>query len=220
MGEFIGHSGGGIIRDGLVFSVDAFNKIGDNVTNVKNICDPTNIGTFTNGATVANNGYIFDGTNEHLNFNSLSALVGYTGSFTFSVWINTIFVNNLANFISIDSLGFLGYYRSGSTRHWRFLVDNNGWLQSTPNLPSSPLYLVNLVGVYNSATQDRHLYIDGVLNATAGSTVAPDGGSFIDIPNPNNSAWQGYLYQALIYKKALDVDEINQNYNAIKYRFI
>ena len=176
--------------------------------------------TARSGAFITDGAWKFSGITDHLQFGTSTTLANHTGSFTFDVWLKTTFVNNLVHFIDIAGLGYLGYYRSGSTRHWRFLVDNNSWLNAVPNLAVWPVnILINLTGVYDSSTQEAFIYLDGELNNSSSGLVSPDGGGTIRIINNNNTAWQGFIYKAMIYTKALTASEVKQNYDSQKNRF-
>jgi hypothetical protein len=206
-----------IDNNGLVFLLDPYNSKThvSGTTTAYSLTKDKAEGTMINGIGYDGKSFLFDGTDDWIDFTETSSLNGYTGSFTISVWIKTTFVNNLSNFLEIPNLGIIGYYRLASTRHWRFLVDNNSWLQATPNIDNPAGVLINLVGTYNSTTQESKIYLNGVLNNSVGSVTAPDGGNGQINIQSDPGAWTGYYYRGVVWTRCLTDDEVLTDYEII-----
>jgi hypothetical protein len=77
MGQFVGRA---IVTDGLVFRIDAENKLCDDVTSIKSIFNISDSAIYQNGLVVVDGGLQFDGVDEVAYFNQ-SASAGDLGKF-------------------------------------------------------------------------------------------------------------------------------------------
>jgi hypothetical protein len=187
-------------------------------------------GTLTNGPTFnsANGGSIvFDGTNDYAVFPITN--LGSNG--TVSLWIYKTgngtpdgggVVDLLAN---LDSGGISGWSigMNVNTSKIDFYIANNGGFGvenfSTSSISSNVWY--NVACTYNGAS--KIIYINGVQDASNPSTV-----NGINITGQWGMAsritgqrfFQGRIANAQVYTRALSANEIQQNYNAFRLRFL
>jgi len=211
--------GKSIVTDGLVFYVDAAN---DNSypgtgTTWYNLVGSNN-GTFPNGHTYSSdNGgaIVFDGTNEHVVLDQTISLTDFTITAAFKI---TSYGNSWAMFF-------------GNTDTDNFVASNSGILlrvQDDLSVSSDLAYTTNLLnGVhFLQVTQSGNTntwYLDGQNIGT--STNSNYAGMSITrmvfyATGDALGIWGGNYYMASIYNRALSSDEITQNYNALKNRFV
>ena len=79
MGQFAGRS----TVSGATYQLDAANNLCDNGATVRNIVNPTETGTYTNGASLVNNEFEFDGVNDYID---LGNTIDLTDTHTISCW--------------------------------------------------------------------------------------------------------------------------------------
>ena len=221
--------GNNIVRDGLVLHLDAADRKSypgsgtiwyDRTRNKYN-------GTLTNGPTFSSdNGgaIVFDGTNDYVTCsnaipNSLTALslevvikIGKTGSkqgllgaYNSGAGWGLEFINtNLFNFFGFTSPGVFADVQTVST----------GVLNG----------IYHVVGTF-TASANCKIYLNGSLNNTKNTTVATlnkTAGEAIRLGDDADSQsiyFQGNIYLARIYTKALSDTEVLQNFNATRKRF-
>jgi hypothetical protein len=219
MGQFVGRS---IVTDGLVFQLDAANNLCGNVTDAKNIVNPTESGSFENGLTVVDNSYSFDGVNDYIDVGG-SISNTFTTDVTFDVWINlnsgvTQYIlhkrplsgNPDINFPFINgSNDFVFLVTSGTTLRTTSPITNNTWYNVTITIQGT----------------NHEMYLNGVSedSTTTGGSFNPDVTKNLYIgratpPDPFFS--NSNISSVKIYNRALTQSEITQNYNTQKYRFI
>ncbi len=228
----LGHSPS-IIVDGLIFHIDPNNSrcYSGSGNTIYNLVNPSIGGTFV--------GY----TSNPIDNTEIRSLV-YNGSttyqefypiqptrYTFSLWFkatgvpshNDIYGGALytsnPQYFSAVSLTF-GYRWDTN----RFLVFQNSPSDvSSASVPANKI--VNAVCTYDGS--NIKIYIDGVLTTTTAYTTDP---SYPGSGNLNMKlgAWgypsyeryfNGNIYQASLYNRALSATEILQNYNATKKKF-
>jgi hypothetical protein len=79
MGQFVGRA----IVNGATYQLDAANNLCDNGATVRNIVSPTETGTYTNGASLVNDEFVFDGVNDYID---LGNTIDLTDTHTISCW--------------------------------------------------------------------------------------------------------------------------------------
>jgi hypothetical protein len=214
----------GIVRDGLVMHLDAANRN-----------SYPGIGTFVKD--LSGNGYhgTFNGPITWVN-------VGY-GAFSFnggSTWIDTQ-LNIDAN---PNSVCAWFYCTDVTTANGRgvVLTDNGGWDKGFGTVSSlweihvgdnqatsgtnAPVNNKWYFGCLTYSNTNVILYINGA-NAvyTKGSGPGGTSGEPVEIGRAYYSGgggsrwWAGYISNVQIYNRVLSSSEINQNYNAIKWRY-
>ena len=174
-----------------------------------------------NGATYSDGGLLFDGTDDSVLLPEYS-LSSMSNGFTFEVLIN-------ASAITDTSMHILGNYEAGGStigifaKQFRMYVydetsSTGVYARSPETLEQNTLYL--LTGVFDG--KNIKIYIDGKLVATkAFSGTMKDTSSsthFFLGCNPKadycqNSYYNGLIYEARMYDRALTDKEVNNNYN-------
>ena len=216
--------GTNIVKDGLVFQVDAANprSYPGSGTNIKNLINSVN-GTFHGSPTFQNafNGIIdFDGTDDYIdtNFNTDSDYI----SFIFWAYRDA----------GVNDGTYLSRWGSGS--NWSIIVredssnnlkiqlqcSNGNTIGNTDMSLSTGdwnCYAVTfdgtIVRIYKNGIQNTTQNLAGVLK-----TGTPD--LFIgDRSTLSQSPLNGQIGPLLIYNRALSAGEVKQNYNAMKARF-
>ena len=214
-----------IVRDGLILNLDPGNSrsyAGAGNT-IYDLAGFGNTGTLTNGPTFSttNNGSIFfDGSNDYtyVNHNSSQNLT----FITISAWFNFptvpfsgIGINKESAFrlmagesYTSNASGRLGGSWATGVGPGSTTLRPNRWYQ--------------IVMTADGTTQK--LYVDGLLdyssNNTALASVNSNVLSFATYHFGAGAFMNCRMSQALIYNRALSAQEIQQNYNATKNRFI
>jgi hypothetical protein len=236
------YGGPDIITDGLIYAIDAgsgrsYPGSGTAVTAITGIGD----GTLTNGVgfSGANGGsWTFDGADDYIDFGSNFLVPGISdddtiANFTIDVWVNwDSFAATGAHdeIISWWQAGgntyldaFLGTTKiGGGTAANPVIRFGDGWGNTGVSFTSATDTgkWFNIVAIKTS--NNAYVYINGVLEATKGSALSwgfnayptvgrhPAGGEFID----------GKISNLKLYNTALTAEEVLQNYNALKNRFL
>jgi hypothetical protein len=207
-----------IVSDGLVYALDAANSRSYPGTGLTafGLVGPN--GTLTNGTgfSSANSGsFFFDGTNDSLDYSSYTPDAN-----TVSIWVN---IKSLQN----GPIVYVGndVYQSAEWS-WSFFVYNSNFYfrasttsQYFIEAPSLNTW-INYTLVRNNGSNVSIGYKNGVFfGSTADSTTTNP------YPNMRFGLSAGYaanfnLGQIQIYNRALTQQEIRQNYNATKKRYI
>ena len=217
MGHFARRS---IVTDGLVFQIDAANNLCGNVTDAKNMVNPTELGSFVNGLIVVDNAYSFDGTNDYIVLSNTITNTIYTLDFWYKMGVNDgsygYFVSSGANGFAISEGGTVAglsygefYYFSinTATRLGSSIPSLTEWNNITSIIDTSS----NIIKVYGNGSLISNNSISNL------STSVTNIGRYI---TANAHFLNGGIANVNIYNKALTQAEITQNYEATKYRFI
>ena len=209
-----------IVTDGLVFQVDAANKLCGNVTDAKNMVNPTELGSFVNGLTVNDNAYSFDGTNDYIVLSNTITNTIYTLDFWYKMGVNDgsygYFVSSGANGFAISEGGtavglsygeFYYYNGSTATRLGSSIPSLTEWNNITSIIDTSS----NIIKVYGNGSLISNNSVSNL------STSVTNIGRYA---NPNAHFLNGGIANVNIYNKALTQAEITQNYEATKSRYI
>lgn len=221
--------GKSIVTDGLVFYVDAANEnsySGSGTTWTDLI--GSNNGTLTNGPTYnSGNGgsIVFDGTNDYvaLGEGGLS-FPNNSADFTLEVVVSLDSVANQVTFFQQED-------GAGTGRGWIFYRVNVSPAVFSSYLGGSDLYLSSLSNPTTGTIYHLHIkYESGVLHigyngvwyqsSTKSIDENADGGFRIGSGKNTSQAVDGNFYCVRLYNRALSSDEILQNYNALKNRFV
>ena len=221
-----------IVTDGLVFYVDAGN--GDSYPGTGTTWNDMisgNVGTLYNGPTFdsANGGSIdFDGSNDRTDFPADSSFKP-TGSMTLLVWAKgQTGASSVGLAGTMGPSGDRGYLIGCNlSQFWFYVASNSTTLVNVTathtDTTSAPFMLT---GVYSAST---HLKLYKNTSEIASNTTSIPATQYVgtkpfQIGNRgdsfSNSFWNGNVYCAMVYNKALSAAEITQNYNALKNRFI
>jgi hypothetical protein len=225
-----------IVTDGLIFSVDPYNTksyvSGDTVT--YNLVNNSLVsGTFVNGVGFNGESFVFGGTNEKINFGSASILnFGRSDELTFEAWVNpsvTTFmpimgdrdVTTKNGITFFNSSGKLGVFMIGGIgtnqlilESQNVVIPNNEW--SHVVFSKNTNFTVNVGKMYVNGTEIPFNYVvDNLLNdpnSPQNFHISGDG--------DRTEVFNGYLSYIKIYNKMLTDNEVKQNYNALKHRFV
>jgi hypothetical protein len=213
-----------IVTDGLVFQVDAANikSYSGSGTNVTNICNSNYTGVLNNGVGFSsnNNGvFTFDGSNDYISFVPNDIFNIGTGDFTLLAWHKTSYKSNYSTIMSLDDGNGTGYLlytsiNSGVMRNWVAGVPKNGNI----DICTGVWNLIGLTRTSGLCTQ----YVNGVVDTTfTASGVLQISGRTLSIgQNTNSYYYNGNISTVQIYNRALSQQEILQNYNATKGRYL
>jgi len=216
----------GLVTDGLLMHLDAGNidSYPGSGTTWSDLSGNGNDAILHNSPTFnSDNGgnIVFDGADDFCQLANLS--LGY--SFTISMWAES---DNSTNGPHIwfstptsesNSIG-LGINIAGNTNRVVY-YPSSGFTQATSSATIDTVYL--LTGVFTSSGFD--LYVNGAFQATlsgAKSKIWTDSissYSLMRLTRVTSIYYQGIVYNALIYDKALSASEVLQNYDAEKSRF-
>ncbi len=199
------------------------NKWGNLIT--KNISNPTEIGTFNNGASVVDNAYSFDGVNDYISFPLLPiADLGSTFSFEQWIYINTFLGEYRTEYNdNANNRNFLIKVNAGSPNRLRATVINASAdnLTSTTIPTTSTWYHIGCSAVENG---NAKLYINGVLEDTIAITTltssATDGFNIGCDRSGVGNFLNGKVSNMKIYGNVeLTQQDFEKNYEATKHRF-
>lgn len=224
-----GNSGNGIVTDGLIFSVDAYNQksyvSGDTTTN--DLTSNGNNGTLVNGVGFDDKTWTFDGVNDHINFGDVDVL--NSSPITVEFWMNPtsyggIGFGRIISKVSVQfpSNGFDVFLNGGSNKSMGVKI--NG----VNNLADNNLIfldeLVHIVVTHESGVGTT-FYKNGEFVQTVTTTTS----SIISNSEPltigdwgaqnGARAFEGDISLCKTYNRLLSSEEIKQNYNALKWRF-
>jgi hypothetical protein len=240
-----GAGGNGIVTDGLIFSIDAYNNksyVSGNTT-IYDLNKNSNDGTLTNGVTHDGTSLNFDGTNQWIDFLDQNiAAVDYGDPFSLDFWIKRpaittqdIVVSRQRN--STPQIGWRVVFPSGNGKLNFGMIDgstSNDGLKKQTTLEYNDNTWRHFICTYNGATAASGLtiYVDGIVEdeialdnyggggasflATVGSPRMVIGSRYDSLYAPPEMS----LSSLRIYNKELSSTEAKQNYDALKYRFI
>ena len=218
-----------IVKDGLIFDLDAAvsrSYSGSGLTAYNLIGGISATLLSGTGYSSANNGsFFFDGSDDYINTNQLSSSIGLTSSdFSICLWTKIIDYNQYNAFVSRTSGNLPApldmYTRTldgktiilvGSTSTYSILESNNPF----------PFAWTYLTFTLNSILAS--LYYNSVLDIStnlASARVESANPIIIGTRDDRVTRMKGLISQVQIYNRALTAQEIIQNYNATKGRYI
>jgi hypothetical protein len=206
-----------IVTDGLVFQIDAANNLCGNVTNVKNMVNPTESGSFENGTSVVDNSYSFDGVNDYIDFplDLQPSLINHTTEF----WIKFNDILSTDIFLLTED-GRYQLRRDTDTIRVVF----NGNAVTGAQTPAGSIVADtwhHVVSTIDTTNDYNEVYIDGNLLATLNYTspiLFSVGGFWISYNI--NASLNGSVGSMKYYNRVLTASEVQQNYEATKSRYI
>jgi hypothetical protein len=221
-----------IITDGLVLALDAGSKksYSGSGTAYNDLSGNGNNGTLTNSPTFNSNGdFEFDGVNDYVSFGNPDEL-NFTDSMSHAVWFtrnsngtgNLRLTSKAAGGSGTNQQGFT-FFGGNSSIVWGI---NVGGVRTnlSATITVGPWYYV--VGTANFSTGTQHIYLNGeeITSGNLGNTNTTSNsiefrvGSYYS--ESNLLPWDGNIGPVSVYNKALTAQEVLQNYNATKSRFI
>jgi hypothetical protein len=235
--------GGPIVTDGLVLAVDAGNLVSyESGSTINYSLTGSYSGSLTNGTayTSSNGGnFIFDGTNDQIDFGDVDVLGG-ASSATWEMWVRpheytgapSTWRSGITTWNDPSSglghtwildLRYRSYYLGFRT------TDVGSYPSFAMQGGSSPTHFpdnewAHYVGTYDGS--QAKVYINGELIATASKTgnIASKNANErlkIGVDRSSTAPMSGEIPIVRLYRnKALSADEVLQNYNAQKNRFI
>jgi hypothetical protein len=216
------------VTDGLVLCLDAANpkSYPGSGTLWSDLSGNTFNGLLVNGAVYnsGNAGSIsFDGVNDHATFNSpvlqnqvtVEVVVRLTGPGAFGTgWI----------------MGKEGCYRllhTSNTIQWVCATVNNGWYTAgtavTAGIATTTNLWLHIVCTYDGSL--NRIYINGALSQTGGTQISGNvlsNGSQLNLMRSDAgsiSYGSGLISAFKMYQRALTLNEIQQNFNAVRGRY-
>ena len=214
-----------IVTSGLIMSLDAGNSKSypgtgtawyDRAGNLN--AGVVNNGTLINSPTFdpSNKGsLVFDGIDDYVSVNG--TILQNSGG-TINVWTKVITnADNKFIFNAINSLGSNRFYiRQNSPSNFSLVRGANNSI----TIPTYTLGLwYNITMTWDTST--FYAYTNGALIGSLSYTGGTNPTTiYIGSANSSNNFYNGNITQVLIYNRALTAQEVLQNYNALKSRFI
>ena len=223
-----------IVTDGLVFAVDAANyeSYTSGSTTWSDLSGNSNNGTLTNGPTFdSGNGgsIVFDGSDDYVKATPIQPQY-----FSLCCWFKG--TGAPANNDSFGASLICSDPQYNGTIPWilnyawndervGILIEHNNTITTTSNGLVKQNNLYYACATYNGSV--AKIYINGEEEASVARSTDPTynttGDNNVRIGMWGYSSYQrnfnGHIYNASIYNKALSSTEILQNYNALKSRF-
>jgi hypothetical protein len=224
-----------IVTDGLVLALDAGSKKSypGSGTTWRDSSGNGNDGTLVNGVSYSgtNGGsLVFDGSNDYIDFTSEPNLNGK--SFSAECWFKTTDISmRLIQNASTGAFGTKAGFQisvTNTTFTNTAVTDSSGNFIRFTSVSAVP-YINgewhNICLTFNTTTGTAELYLDGNFSESGTDTglIGANMNGFgleIGRANSNVQHLNGNISVAKIYNRALTAEEILQNYNATKSRFI
>ena len=223
-------TGKSIVTNGLVLSIDPSNPLSIlNSTIIKNIFNPLQGGILTNGTSIVNWEYVFDGINDYIDFGGILNLE-LQSNITLSFFIkpNTVGTGVLTLFNKRDAVNFIDISIGQSSNSLipskvSFSINSSNLTQTSTSLINNNLWQEVTVS-FNSTTKELKYYINGVLDSTFtyNNSFAGNASNLVFGGNILNSVnyFNGNMGCIKIYNSVLTQQEITKNFNSQKNRYI
>ena len=203
-----------IVKDGLVFLIDAANPRSTipsaSTTETFNLKNLSQSGSFQDDSaydtSTVTPSFSFDGIDDYI---ALSDTIIFNGAFTYSVWIKMTALNrNL-----LGNSGNTDFYYINTSGH----VVLSGTYTFSTGLSTGQWYCITIT---RDAGNNTKVYINGSQNGANQSASTTWNFNQIGRYSTNNSFdAYGNMTSILRYNRALSAGEVLQNYNALKGRF-
>ena len=218
-----------IVTDGLVLCLDAANSKSypGSGTTWTDLSGNGNNGTLLNGVgySASNGGSLtFDGVNDFVNCGSIN----FTGgtSITVEVWVKpNSSQNTYADILDYNhgaGAGFVIQQDGNALNQYYFAYWNGSSFDITPTITLNSNSFTHLVFVKSGTSTIGYLNSVNTIQYTGNSSLNASGyvlhiGRFVA---GAGREFNGNISQVQIYNRALTATEIQQNYNALKGRYI
>lgn len=228
-----------IATEGLVFSIDSNNVVGSTApTTTQNIFNGTQSGSFINGCSIIDGDYEFDGVDDRIEFPLIPDIdFDKNDLFTYELWYNAASssVEVLYSTTKTDSSGGISIQMINGKP--RFVIHSNENIARFNTRIVDDLPTLNewhqVVFVKNASGLDLStallIYVDGVL---VNSTVDNNLMMVTDTIQSGQPSWigsrqfgasplpyEGLISKLCVYDRAIDANEVIQNYVSQKDRF-
>ena len=233
-----GSTGPNIVEDGLVLALDAANtkSYPGSGTNVIDLSRNNSTSTLTNGPTFDStygSAFDFDGVDDKIT-TPVTATNWADVEFSIQIWTSDCTLNDSVFAMGHDggasNFGLVGFYWSTSNRirnYWRSGDGtlSRGFFMEVPHDRTAPNNLCMTytgIGGTNSLTiaNNCNLYFNGIQQTRSIGGSAPVPSNSILELSGGNYPLNGKIHNTLYYNRVLSADEVLQNYNATKTRFI
>lgn len=222
-----------LVMDGLVLHLDAANKNSypGSGTTWTDLSGKSNNATLVNGPTFDSGkggNIVFDGSNDYASVANTTLLSTLTG-ISVETWIKFDALSARQIIAEKHTSPSEGWWLAGQSNKliW-ILVTNTSekYIDMTNNTTLSTGTIYHIVGTYNGSDGTLKVYVNG---SDDGGTVAGSGTGFVNSSNTMYIGarlnWgPGYsdenIYTFSVYNRALSAQEVLQNYNATKSRFV
>ena len=230
--------GPNIVRDGLVFAVDAANPssfVSGSGVIWKDQTVNQNNGTLTNGPVFDSDGggsIVFDGSDDYVQISSFDSNELLGQNFTVNLWIKGAVGSSgqrvaiITNQTDFNTNGWAIAINQTDYGIRRIFMHVNGTTIITDS--SDPLPTPNdwnmITGIWDRINSSCFFYYNGILRVSAvgsfSSNITNDNDSLRIGSHLNNSReYTGNIGTTQIYNRALSASEVLHNYNALKGRF-
>ena len=216
-----------IVKDGLIFLMDASNPRSyvSSSLDTFNLKNTSQTGSLNNGITIGTSpqDFIFgaDGVDDYIDFGNISQCNFGSGNMSVSAWIKT-------DTVTSGNVDIIGIGSNGGTRIrlQRRGATLGGYIDSTTANPLNGSTTINTSNWFNGCITKIGTTFTIYLNGSADGTVSISGnftnteviiGAYF---GGGSNYFDGSICSARIYNKALTAQEVKQNYNALKRRFI
>lgn len=227
--------GGNIVRNGLVFMVDAANTksylSGSTVWN--DLTTNKNIGTLTNSPTFnSENGgsIVFNGSNHYINLGNVNLGLDLINK-SFCAWV--YLGASLANPTGVIDKDFdtspgvyggWGFWIQSNRKLWWWNTSNQDILDTGSSTIGTNVW-THIAVTYNSTSKTATFYINGSQNSSISNNSISEISSGTTnlvigaFRNATSAFLNGRIANVMAYNKVLSASEVLQNYNAQKSRF-
>tara|TARA_B110000211_G_C13888074_1_gene468237 strand:+ start:55 stop:789 length:735 start_codon:yes stop_codon:yes gene_type:complete len=236
-----------IVTDGLVFQIDAANNLCGNVTDAKNIVNPTEIGSFENISTppatsVIDNAYSFDGVDDYIDITNILPSLETNPTGSVELWVSIESLTGATGYVLwsfTNSGGPPDYYLACSIRsdgNIRFRNVDSSFINWDMDSTTAPIILGQMNQIVLTQGGVRpYLYLNGqLLNTTisgnlyshwfSGFGVGTLNSALLGALEINSNGLSNFLPGDIssmkIYNKALTQAEITQNYEVQKHKYL
>ena len=208
-----------VVTDGLILHIDAAftPSYPQSGVTVYNLVPSQYNGTLTNGPTWSSGSFIFDGTDDIIQW-AIQPVTGVTNDITYNMWFNMNSTSGDQAFFSFrDSMITLN--NGTQWKYWWNVNAVNGQI-TTSAIQTGTWYNMTLTQSGSSTT----LYINGIAQPSivSGNITATRDAKAIgqyDLSPSAYGKYNGKISLAQIYNKCLTSSEITQNYAAIGSRY-
>jgi hypothetical protein len=224
-----------IVRDGIILYLDAANP--NSYVSGSTSWNDLSFDKLSNGVTLYNSvgfdsnnagSLVFDGANTYTRTNSQFAL---PEKITFSCWVKigpqTQSQTLIGDFGQSSTLGYIWIFRASSNSNTLGFQYSNG---STAQSISTNSFFLNFNDVWVNVTLTVDYVDNGVLRVYRNGVLL--NGQFLTTPQiprtlfkyfgsygPSANEINGNLSNVILYNRILSIDEIRQNYNALRARY-
>jgi hypothetical protein len=219
-----------IATDGLVLCLDAANRRSypGTGTTWSDLAESNN-GTLTNGPTFdAGNGgsIVFDGSDDYVNCGN-DSIFTLTAELTLECWVKTSYTGGYNHFISkfpVSNCAYLiGSQQSNGYLYFsRSTNGANGGINGSLSINVCSGNWNHLVVSYNSTSSTLLMSVNATISSSSLTGSIYEATSNLEVGRRSGVGqyYPGNIATAKVYNRALTADEIRQNYNATKGRYL